>query len=746
MSKKKKQEKVKAKDQKSGQKKSAAQSHEPAFWEKIPVLIPPPIDQWLGRICFAGIIALSFLMSFHALVDTDIFWHLKTGQIIFETHRVPHQDIFSFTVAGTEWIDSQWLFQLAIYIAYRIGGFAGMIFFGGILMALTWTLILVPGYSSKKYFRIIPLALVSLLAVSSRLRLRPEFFTFFFLALELFLLHLYRQGKRKALYPIPVLILLWVNSHGLWPMGLFILVAVLAEQVLALPWFGLQKYFKLAPGAGGKKAILELAVCLAVSALVIWINPYGWKGVVFPLKLLWEISSSGSFIGGYIGEFQSPFILNNPVVRPAYIALSVFSGLLFIFLIFSRRLYLADLIICGGVFYISATANRNVPLFAVVMAMLGGRLILDISEPGWSWIKRFSDPLLRVRPLAAGILIIAMVWLSGEIISSKFFIHNMLFCRFGIGASETDYPIRAGQFLKSIPELESAGPLKIFTDIHNAGYLIWAGYPAWKVYVDPRMELYGDQFIKKYSSLLANWQEFTDEDQKYDFDLVVVSAYRMETGSDFVRNLAHSSAWVLIYLDGKNVVFLKNRPSFSGAIQNYRMNLTEKLDTPLPKKQDAFSMVKERYNRGIQLLWLNHKELAVYEFEDGIKYDPRDPNLINDLGLTLNNLRRYPEALPYLEENAKNYPDDLPGQIQLGWALASTGKPDRAIMILRGVLNTSPNQISACIDLAKVFEMVKDQDRAYEQWLRCQEISRRDPIRFQRQGYEISEALKRLQK
>jgi len=408
------------------------------------------MDKLLSRVCFIGIISLAFLMSFHTLVDTDTFWQLKSGEIIFNTRSVPDKDIFSFTVGGKEWIDSQWLFQLFMYISYRLCGYTGMVLLGAGLTAITWLLILFPLSSSKRYFWIYLLSLVSLLAVSSRLRLRPELFTFLFLALELFLLHLYRNGKRWALYPIPVLLLLWVNSHGLWPMGLFILTAVLVEQVLSLPGVGLQKFFKLSPIPAGNKAIMELTICLVVSALAVLVNPYGWKGIVFPLRLLWEISS----------------------------------------------------------------------------------------------------------------------------------------------------------------------PDKFFTDIHNSGYLIWAGYPGWRVYVDPRMELYGDNFIKHYSSLFDNWGAFLEEDRKYDFDLVFVSAYRMSSG--FIQRLARSADWALIYVDGKNVVFLKNKSSFSELIQNYRMSIGDKLTTPLPEKLDGLWMFKERYNRGIHLLWLNYKKAAVYEFEEAL--------------------------------------------------------------------------------------------------------------------------------
>jgi len=744
MTKKGKKEKVSKKDftapRGKGQKPIAAPK-EPGLADKFPWL-QPPNDQWLGWLCFAGIIVLSFLMSFHTLTDTDIFWHLKTGQIIFETHRIPHQDIYSFTMAGKEWIDAQWLFQLMLYLTYRIGGFAGLIFFGSILTALTWILILLPGYDPKRYFRLILLVLISLFASSLRLKLRPELFSFFFLVLELVLLNSYRGGKRRALYPIPFLIWLWVNSQGLWPLGIFLLMVMLGEQVLALPQIGLQKYFNPALAPAGKRTILELGICLAVSSLLIWINPYGWKGIVFPLKLIWEISSSESFIGNYIAEFMSPFSMDKTLVAP-YFVLIVFSGLLFTFLIFSRRLPPADLMILGAFFYLSATARRNVSLFTISTAIIGARQILNLSAPVRPRFKFFSARLLRFRPLAGGILVIGMLWWGGEIITSRFFIWNGLGCRFGIGALETEYPIRASQFLKSISGLKSAQPLKIFTDLFNSGYLIWAGYPDWKVYVDPRMEqVYSDQFVKRYASLYNNWQDFKQEDLKYHFDLVVVTSYQ-PGALGFLHNFYYNPEWVLIYFDGNSVVFLKNQPSFSQVIQDYQMDLSEKLNTPLPKNLGGIWMANERNYRGAFLLALKHRELALDEFEDGLKYNPKDPNLIYNLGLTLNRLNRYPEALPYLEKYAKINPGSIPNQIQLGWALASTGKPDRAIRILQGILNTSPNEVSACVKLARVFEMVKDKDRAYAQWRRCWEVFRQDPIKFKSEALEISEALKR---
>ena len=51
----------------------------------------------------------AMLLGLHAVGNSDLFWQLKTGQIILENHQVPQTDSFSFTVAGKEWINLEWL-------------------------------------------------------------------------------------------------------------------------------------------------------------------------------------------------------------------------------------------------------------------------------------------------------------------------------------------------------------------------------------------------------------------------------------------------------------------------------------------------------------------------------------------------------------------------------------------------------------------------------------------------------------
>src|ERR1700730_708698 len=55
--------------------------------------------------------------------DPDMWWHLKTGEIIWNTHSIPQVDVFSFTAAGRPWITQEWLSEVTIYGAYKLGGY-----------------------------------------------------------------------------------------------------------------------------------------------------------------------------------------------------------------------------------------------------------------------------------------------------------------------------------------------------------------------------------------------------------------------------------------------------------------------------------------------------------------------------------------------------------------------------------------------------------------------------------------------
>src|SRR5258708_26935509 len=83
----------------------------------------------LARVfCFPMMVAaaltfVAFLAGASRFEDPDLWWHLKVGQTIWETHRIPSTDQFSFSADGHAWIAHEWLSQWLLYTAYRSGGY-----------------------------------------------------------------------------------------------------------------------------------------------------------------------------------------------------------------------------------------------------------------------------------------------------------------------------------------------------------------------------------------------------------------------------------------------------------------------------------------------------------------------------------------------------------------------------------------------------------------------------------------------
>ncbi len=686
-------------------------------------------DQWLARAGLAGIVILAALMNVHTLTDVDIFWQLKTGQIIWETHRVPHTDLFSFTRAGQEWIDAQWLFQVIIYGLYRVWGYAGMILFGAFISGLTWVIILKPSFHPRKYLPLLALALLSLQTASPRLKLRPELLTFFYLALELFLIHQYRRGKKTALYFLPALLLLWVNSEGLWPIYFVVLTTFLLEETifaLNLPITGKVKRVSPDPARG---SVARLLAVLAASLALALINPYGYRGAIFPVQLFTEISSSQNLIRQSILEFRSPFSRDLPWFdRAPYIALLVFSALMVAAMLLRRQAHLMALMLWAVFLYLSLSAARNMALFALICA---GPLASAWAASGDREILRFpalQKRLAGFRPVAALVMLLLMVLIALDLASSRFFIQNRSFSRFGIGALETDYPIRAADTLKRVCAA-AAEPvhLKIFSD-YNSGYLIWAGYPQWKVYVDPRLEVYGEEMMKNFFRASTDEEEFKAQDRKYDFDAVVLTLEPQV--KDLVARLYRDPNWVLVHLDGFCVVLVKNRPGFAPGLGEYRLDLKPGLASPLPRSLGGLWLVRERLNRGSTLLSLGYPEPAWLELKAGLELEPENMQLNFFAGLALNMMRRYQEAIPYLDRVAAHNPDDIPDRNEQAWAYFAVGRAEDAIAIYRQVLERHPKEITTCMNLALAYENSRS-GLAYPQWQSCRQIYESDPQAYQ---------------
>ena len=130
--------------------------------------------------------------------------------------------------------------------------------------------------------------------------LRPQMLGYFFLILTLIALELFRKGERRAVWGLPVLMLIWVNAHGSWIIGLGVigvylacgLVEFRAGDVEARRWSPSQR--------------LQLAIVFALCACATLITPYGAGLAKFPFQFAFSLPVSVA----NISEWQAmPFNL-----------------------------------------------------------------------------------------------------------------------------------------------------------------------------------------------------------------------------------------------------------------------------------------------------------------------------------------------------------------------------------------------------------------------------------------------------
>ena len=95
----------------------------------------------------AGLLAMLAVLSVQPRsADPDMWWQPKTGEVIWTTHTIPTTDLFSYTTNHHAWIPHEWLSQVLIYGAYRLGGYSSLMLW---LCFFTASL-LIAGYTSQR--------------------------------------------------------------------------------------------------------------------------------------------------------------------------------------------------------------------------------------------------------------------------------------------------------------------------------------------------------------------------------------------------------------------------------------------------------------------------------------------------------------------------------------------------------------------------------------------------------------------
>jgi hypothetical protein len=453
-------------------------------------------------------------------VDPDLWWHIKTGQNIIATHHWPTTDPYSFTVAGQPWIACEWAGDVMLATVAHIGGVLGLqallIVLSSLVMLALYAFATLRSGNSKAGF--VASTVLCSLAFAS-FTLRPQMLGFLFLVLTLIALERFRQGKHRAVWFLPVLLLIWINTHGSWIIGLG---TILVYWISGLKEFHLGNLEGRRWTAAERKSIsFVFLLCLAVLPL----TPYGTGPTTYPFDVATKIPLGV----GNVLEWQSmPFNIAGG---------KIFLGLLLAFIVlqvlfrFTWRLeelalfLFGTMMACLHVRFVLVFVPFFAPLFATMLAR---------------WVPAY-DKKKDLYVLNA-VLMIAVVAAMVKYFPTRSEIEQVV---------DRDFPVHAVEYMR-----QHGLPGPLFNSYAFGGYLVWSNT---KVFVDGR----SDPFER--GGVLADYLFISHAKPGA---LTVLDAYGVQTcllerDEPVATLLAAAPQWQRVYVDDKNVLFVKRQAAAS---------------------------------------------------------------------------------------------------------------------------------------------------------------------------------------
>ncbi len=322
--------------------------------EESSLLAPGHPLPWPCRCALALCFALLLTLATRQVGSLDVGFHLKAGEHILQGNGWPRTDPFTFTINDHAYTDTSWGYQVLLALTHSVGGAGGLVLLHAALVLGVFLTV----YRTCRLTSIDPTTLAVLmtagvLASEMRYEVRPELLSWLFLALVLHILHRRAEGLSSPLPALPAIHLVWANCHGLFILGWGALACFVAGS-----W--------LRRGALDRK----LGAWGLISVAVAMINPYGWRGVVFPFTLATRLSEENAF-GQSIGELVSHFGLGLSDQFPFYPRAPIWSfRLLFVLGVIAlipllRRKRYESALVSILFLYLSARMIRNIPLMVV---------------------------------------------------------------------------------------------------------------------------------------------------------------------------------------------------------------------------------------------------------------------------------------------------------------------------------------------------------------------------------------------
>jgi len=616
--------------------------------------------RWLIVTAVLGLLVLA--ASVYPASDPDIYIMLATGRYVAQTGHAPAVDLWSHTAYGQPWPMHEWLSSLLFYGLFTLFGINGIILFKALALVLAFFL----GLQIMRLRGVSPpvallTSVMALLVVNYAFDERIQVISFVFFMAALYILELFRAGKIKQWFFLPLtagLFLVWANLHLGYVIGLGLYGLALFDGLLT----GFTKkdwgFFKWS------------AIALVLAFLVTGINPYGFGLTVDSLKTLVEPVSKtfDLFIGKAVIEFQpllSPGFSREPFVVYGLIWIG-FSGLGL--LINIKKTRISEWLLYAVFVYLAFWVTRY--LWFLVW------LTFPFTAVNWQGARETILPKIKKRPFGnaqgrktktspergkkTGLLngmknpgnvafvVLVLLILTGAAMFQRKGQH--LWQRIRLGWRARISSDQGAQFLK-----QNRGQGNVFNDFDIGGYLLWQQIP---VFSDGRIAPYmKTQVLQDQQKIFSGQLQLLD---KYNIDwlcLPYAIASETEAFDKFTRDIIAGGKWILVYWDDGWLIYVRNTEKYKGVTEKYRSRYVNPV-TP------DFSLSPELFFSELEIKMREHPDQTTPYLLAGNYWFAR-----NDI----------PRALPYMERLIKMDPSNASFYNNLGNAYQQAGRIDEAI-------------------------------------------------------------------
>jgi tetratricopeptide (TPR) repeat protein len=615
-----------------------------------------------------------FILSIIRIEDTDAWMHLSLGRLIWGLKGFPPTEQFVYPDFGKPFSYSSWLFGVLYYLSYLSFNITGVILLKAITITAAFLILIRDSLRPYKNY-VLSILIMVLVVIVTRCRFteRPETFMMVFLAFSIFSLNAYLYDRKKYIYALPVVHILWANCHSsinlmVIPFVSF-LVGSMVQRALS------RKNIIISDHIPTSYQIKTVGFVFIASFAASLISPYFISQYFFGAQFL-----SNPWFKQEILELQRP---EWNILKWLYIAAGF---ILITFILNRKRLSVMHLLMVIPFIALAFTAKR----FLLLMAMVSGPIVVR-NLSSFLGLKAWDKSLNRKFAL-----IIVFIWIV--FFTSYAMIKGTPYDggrkKFGFGVEYSLIPEFALQYLD-----RNGVEGRVFNLFEWGGYIVWRDFPGRTVFVDPRGNLSVDLLEKM--NLAMNRPVLMDAfADRYGFEVILINYPFYESDIPDMAGGLVNPRWSLVYWDDVALVYLKRNGKYDNIIQ-----------------RDEYRFIKPAN--------------GLLDLKNSMKDEPDRPNIMHELlrnvresgssraylylGFVYNEVGMYKEAISVLLK-VRNIPErEFMNQAynSLAYAYEKLGDIDRAIDYYSKILNKQSSG-GTFYEIGRLYMKKGDRDHALD--------------------------------